>query len=87
MQCTFNALKSQLLWGRNGVKGSDCERKKGYLSKLQKMSKVVGRKKKNDEQKRRRKKKMMNYKIRIKEMIDKPPPNKLFERLEGFTFH
>jgi hypothetical protein len=39
------------------------------------MSKVVGRKKKNEEKRRRKKKKkMMNYKIRIKEMIDKPPP-------------
>ena len=41
------------------------------------MSKVVGRKKKNEQRRRRkkkRKKKMMNYKIRIKEMIDKPPP-------------
>ena len=42
---------------------------------------------KNKEEEKKEKKKMMNYKIRIKVMIDKPPPNKLFERLEGFTFH
>ena len=38
------------------MKGSDCEREKGYLSKLWKMSKVVGRKKKNEQRRREERK-------------------------------